>query len=102
MLTFLTTVFLRKLLTAWNSYYRNLNTIAVMVFKVTLMFSLCSLAQWLRKLNFKAVAQVQILALPTKCSCYIAGNVFPNSARSRWLLRGHMASNIETVSRRNL
>ena len=33
--------------------------------------------------------------------CYIAGSVFPNSARSHWLLRGHMASNNETVSRQN-
>ena len=70
----------------------------MMVFKVTLMFSLRSLAQWLRELNFKAVARVQIRALPTKCSCYIAGKCFPNSARSRWLLRSHMASNIETAS----
>ena len=33
--------------------------------------------------------------------CYIAGiwNFFPNSARSHWLLRGHMTSDNETVSR---
>ena len=28
--------------------------------------------------------------------------LFPNSARSHWLLRGHMTSNNETVSRQNL
>ena len=27
---------------------------------------------------------------------------FPNSARSHWLLQGHMTSNNETVSRQNL
>ena len=27
---------------------------------------------------------------------------FPNSARSHWLLRGHMIANNETVSRQNL
>ena len=34
--------------------------------------------------------------------CYTAGNFFPNSARSHWLLRSHMISNNETVSRQNL
>ena len=33
--------------------------------------------------------------------CYIAGNFFP-TARSHWLLRGHMSSKNETVSRQNL
>ena len=32
----------------------------------------------------------------------IAGNLVLNSARSHWLLRGHMISNNETVSRQNL
>ena len=30
------------------------------------------------------------------------GSFFANSARSQWLLRGHMTSNNETVSRRNI
>ena len=34
--------------------------------------------------------------------CYTAGNFFLNSAHSHWLLRGHMTSNNETVSRQNL
>ena len=34
--------------------------------------------------------------------CYIAGSFFANSTRSHWLLRGHMTSNNETVSRRNI
>ena len=43
----------------------------------------------------------RILTFPNgKNTCYIAGNVFP-IARSGWLLRGHMTSNNETVSRQN-
>ena len=34
--------------------------------------------------------------------CYIAGPFFPKSARSHWLLQGHMTSNNATVSPKNL
>ena len=34
--------------------------------------------------------------------CCVAGNFFPNSARSHWSIRGHMTSNNETFSRQNL
>ena len=44
----------------------------------------------------------RILTFPNgKNTCYIATKCFP-TARSRWLLRGHMTSNNETVSRQNL
>ena len=39
--------------------------------------------------------------LSYNCCCYIPGNFFP-TACSHWLLRGHMTSNSETVSRQNL
>ena len=43
-----------------------------------------------------------LLQISLKRNCYVAGHFFPKSARSHWLIRGHMTSNVETVSRQKL
>ena len=43
-----------------------------------------------------------LLHIGLKRNCYIARTFFPKSACSHWLLRGHMTSNDETVSRQKL